>query len=226
MHVHPHARTARKVTVLLSAIFNGMPAGDIPGATWRKSRHSGAQGNCVEVAELPSGEVAVRNSKDPNGPALVYTRAEIEAFVAGAKDGEFDLAPDLPTSPAEAARDGIAGLGLIDDVRVFGKSGEPSPARTASHYQVVGDELQTITDSLLAGDAVLDRAEAEELVRVLGAVWSLHRRHRVDSRGRCSICRVRSRWWSPWSKKNVCTVYSALDVHLGRSLAPTASFAS
>jgi hypothetical protein len=44
----------------------------------------------VEVARLPEGAIAVRNSRFPSGPALVYTRAEIEAFLAGAKDGEFD----------------------------------------------------------------------------------------------------------------------------------------
>ncbi|GAA5157314.1 MULTISPECIES: DUF397 domain-containing protein [Amycolatopsis] len=69
---------------------NGMPATDIAGVSWRKSKRSGAMGNCVEVAELGSGEIAVRNSRFPDGPALVYTRAEIAAFVAGAKDGEFD----------------------------------------------------------------------------------------------------------------------------------------
>ncbi|GHF56886.1 hypothetical protein FHX82_000095 [Amycolatopsis bartoniae] len=69
---------------------NGMSATEISGARWRKSKRSGAMGNCVEVAELGSGEIAVRNSRFPDGPALVYTRAEIAAFVAGAKDGEFD----------------------------------------------------------------------------------------------------------------------------------------
>jgi len=47
-------------------------------------------GACVEVARLREGAIAVRNSRFPSGPALVYTRAEIEAFLAGAKDGEFD----------------------------------------------------------------------------------------------------------------------------------------
>jgi hypothetical protein len=42
------------------------------------------------VAQLASGEIAVRNSRHPSGPALVYTRAEIAAFLAGAKNGEFD----------------------------------------------------------------------------------------------------------------------------------------
>ncbi len=42
------------------------------------------------MAELPSGEIAVRNSRDPGGAILVYTREEVEAFVGGAKDGDFD----------------------------------------------------------------------------------------------------------------------------------------
>lgn len=74
-------------------IRNGMPAAELTAradVSWRKSRHSGAMGNCVEVAQLGSGDVAVRNSRFPEGPALVYTRAEIAAFLAGAKDGEFD----------------------------------------------------------------------------------------------------------------------------------------
>ncbi|MEU4228089.1 DUF397 domain-containing protein [Nonomuraea sp. NPDC026600] len=68
---------------------NGTPAGRL-SAIWRKSRRSNPNGNCVEVADLPTGEVAMRNSRFPEGPALVYTRAEITAFVLGAKDGEFD----------------------------------------------------------------------------------------------------------------------------------------
>lgn len=65
-------------------------AADRLGAVaWRKSRASGA-GNCVEVTALAGGAVAVRHSLDPHGPALIYTRAEIAAFVRGAKDGEFD----------------------------------------------------------------------------------------------------------------------------------------
>ncbi|MCP2339518.1 DUF397 domain-containing protein [Actinomadura rupiterrae] len=57
---------------------------------WMKSRRSNPNGNCVELAELPTGDIAVRNSRYPEGPILVYTRAEVEAFVGGAKDGDFD----------------------------------------------------------------------------------------------------------------------------------------
>jgi hypothetical protein len=71
-------------------MHNGVRASDIPGAEWRKSRRSGA-GNCVELAELAAGgSVAVRNSRYPDGPALVYTRSEIEALLLGVKDGDFD----------------------------------------------------------------------------------------------------------------------------------------
>ena len=58
--------------------------------TWRKSAASNPNGDCVELAPLPAGGVAVRNSRAPRGTALIYTRAEIEAFLRGAKAGEFD----------------------------------------------------------------------------------------------------------------------------------------
>lgn len=69
---------------------NGMPASAITGARWMKSTRSGPTGgNCVEVAFLPDGEVAMRNSRQPDGPALVFTRGEWDAFLGGARDGEF-----------------------------------------------------------------------------------------------------------------------------------------
>lgn len=69
---------------------NGVRASSIAGAQWIKSGRSNQSGNCVEAARLPDGSVAVRNSRHPDGPALIYTRAEITAFVEGAKDGDFD----------------------------------------------------------------------------------------------------------------------------------------
>ena len=61
--------------------------GDIP---WRKSRASNPTGNCVELAPLPDGGVAVRHSRSPEGPALIYTRGEVRAFLDGLQAGEFD----------------------------------------------------------------------------------------------------------------------------------------
>lgn len=70
---------------------NGIPAGRLPAVTWQKSRRSNPSGNCVELAPLPGGAgVAVRNSRDPQGPALIYTVDEIAAFILGARDGDFD----------------------------------------------------------------------------------------------------------------------------------------
>jgi hypothetical protein len=65
---------------------------DLSKAAWRKSRYSSSNGgNCVEVAGNLPGVVAVRDSKDREGPALVFTPDEWRAFLAGARDGEFDL---------------------------------------------------------------------------------------------------------------------------------------
>ena len=57
---------------------------------WRKASASTANGNCVEVAPLPDGGVAVRDSKDPAGPSLRFTPAEWSAFANGMATGEFD----------------------------------------------------------------------------------------------------------------------------------------
>lgn len=70
-------------------VRNGVRASQLD-VRWIKSRYSNAEGNCVEVAPLTDGAIAMRNSRDPDGPALVYTAAELAAFLAGAKDGEFD----------------------------------------------------------------------------------------------------------------------------------------
>jgi len=69
-----------------------MLAHHLKGAVWKKgSRSNGSGGNnCVEVAFLDDA-VAVRDSKDRQGPALMFTQAEWTAFVGSAKDGEFDL---------------------------------------------------------------------------------------------------------------------------------------
>jgi hypothetical protein len=58
---------------------------------WRKSSYSDSGGECVETAVLPDRRVAVRHSKEPGGAILLYTPAEWNAFLKGAKDGEFDI---------------------------------------------------------------------------------------------------------------------------------------
>jgi hypothetical protein len=61
-----------------------------PGPVWIKSSLSYANGNCVEVADLPGGEVGIRNSRDRSGPVLRFTPDEWHAFIGGARNGEFD----------------------------------------------------------------------------------------------------------------------------------------
>jgi Domain of unknown function (DUF397) len=72
---------------------------DLTGATWCKSSFSSGNGGaCVEIALVPGSKegsdhvIAMRDSKQPDGPVLIFTPAEWEAFILGVQDGEFDLA--------------------------------------------------------------------------------------------------------------------------------------
>ncbi|MFQ6325690.1 DUF397 domain-containing protein [Nocardia sp. CWNU-33] len=63
---------------------------DLSGVNWFKSSHSSGQTDCVEVAWVEGGRVGVRDSKNPTGPALIFTPGGWDAFTAGVRDGEFD----------------------------------------------------------------------------------------------------------------------------------------
>jgi hypothetical protein len=57
---------------------------------WVKSSLSAANGDCVEVSNLPGGVIAVRHSMDVQGPVLHFTPSEWDAFLGGVRNGEFD----------------------------------------------------------------------------------------------------------------------------------------
>jgi len=69
-----------------------MPAHQLNSAVWKKSSRSNGNGgnNCVEIARLDTA-IAVRDSKDPSGPALIFNPSSWSEFLSSAKDGEFDI---------------------------------------------------------------------------------------------------------------------------------------
>jgi hypothetical protein len=74
----------------MNSFTNGTQASRITGVRWVKATASDALNECVELARMNENEVAVRNSRFPDGPALVFTQAEFTAFLDGACKGEFD----------------------------------------------------------------------------------------------------------------------------------------
>jgi Domain of unknown function (DUF397) len=71
-------------------IYNGISATRLDGAVWRKSERSNSQGACVELARLDSTTVAMRNSRDPKGTALIYPADAVRAMVSALQAGDFD----------------------------------------------------------------------------------------------------------------------------------------
>jgi len=94
------ALSQRKSVAMIAAIrremdmstrpTHGSELSDLRGASWHTSSYSQSANDCVETAFLPDGGVALRHSKHPDGSVLIYTRREWDAFLKGAKDGEFD----------------------------------------------------------------------------------------------------------------------------------------
>ncbi|HEV2376187.1 MAG TPA: DUF397 domain-containing protein [Streptosporangiaceae bacterium] len=72
-------------------IRNGMPATGLGTAGWSKPWSSPNGGSCLEAKKLPSGQVALRQSTDPSGPALILEPEEVRAFIEGARQGLADF---------------------------------------------------------------------------------------------------------------------------------------
>lgn len=75
----------------MDRIYNGMPAAQLGKEGWRKPWSGGNGGSCVEALRLMDGRVALRQSTDPEGPALIYSPHEIQTFIEGVKSGEADF---------------------------------------------------------------------------------------------------------------------------------------
>jgi Domain of unknown function (DUF397) len=70
---------------------HGVTPADVSRAFWRKSSFSNLNGSCVEIAPLQFGHIGIRDTKDKGrGPILIFTQSEWGAFIAGAKEGQFD----------------------------------------------------------------------------------------------------------------------------------------
>jgi hypothetical protein len=72
-------------------IYSGMPARDLGTEGWLKPWSGPNGGNCVEAMKLADGRVALRQSTDPDGPALIYASRDFATFIRGAKRGEADF---------------------------------------------------------------------------------------------------------------------------------------
>ncbi|WUV81443.1 DUF397 domain-containing protein [Streptomyces sp. NBC_01476] len=78
------------MTINDGLVYNGMPAADLGETGWERPWSGTSGGQCVEMKRLADGRVAVRQSTDPAGPALIYTPEEMGAFVTGVKNGLAD----------------------------------------------------------------------------------------------------------------------------------------
>ncbi|MCI0384209.1 DUF397 domain-containing protein [Streptomyces sp. CNQ085] len=72
-------------------VYNGMPSRQLGSEGWHKPWSGGNGGSCVEAMRLADGRVALRQSTDPDGPALICAHHEMARFIQGVKAGEADF---------------------------------------------------------------------------------------------------------------------------------------
>ncbi|GAA3054759.1 DUF397 domain-containing protein [Actinokineospora globicatena] len=161
----------------MSEFRNGMAADGVPGARWRKSSRSGAVGNCVELSPVDEIRTAVRDSKNPSGPALLFPGAVIESFTRAVKDGH--VATTDASHAAEAylrklvsrgfeflhPRDASGEIAAVVGVRAH--HNVIDVVRLHAEDEVIATRLPGDTDDVLNPDVVLWHREgwAAEVLR-------------------------------------------------------------
>ena len=152
-------------------VYNGMAATELRGVAWQKSRHSNSQGSCVEFASCPAETWRCATRATPTGPALVYTRAEIEAMLLGVKDGEFDhlvaAADRRRTGGVRARRLGRVRTGAptrvdpgVVDAAVRQPEQRPTPCRSRNSAQTTLPP--SVPGQRVPAPAVAERVDQEQ----------------------------------------------------------------
>ena len=104
--------------------YGGIRPLQLPGAAWQKSSYSNPSGNCVEMARLSAGQVAVRDSKRPGDPVLVFTRTEWSAFLSALRTAPACL--PAPRAGFRAHPDRCSGTRLARFLRPPGQVPAPT----------------------------------------------------------------------------------------------------
>src|SRR5215472_97564 len=116
--------------------YGGIWPLQLPGAEWQKSSYSNPSGNCVEMARLPAGQVAVRDSKRPGDPVLVFTWAEWSAFVTAIRTVSACLPLPAPDRRLRAWRSPFDLDRYLPGPSTWTVRGESSGMRTFSCAQL------------------------------------------------------------------------------------------
>src|SRR5580700_8005375 len=112
-------------------IHNGISATQLDGATWRKSQRSNSQGACVELARLDSATVAMRNSRDPQGTALIYPATADHRTNGGRRvdEGGALRGIRLPGRLTQLGLGNQPADGSVGRARCAGAAGRPASGR-------------------------------------------------------------------------------------------------